>query len=163
MEPETQPTNISLLGVIKKIFKLIFYAFAILIVCIVALVWLTDDTETSTQQSESCLRVPEEVVSRIESGLTVTGGGTLQNPRAVKSSDFGSVFFISADLQGAGLEGNTDIATFATNRLDATGMTFSVGSVATEFSDWPKGSETAFNITSGSHGVSESKRCVSDL
>jgi hypothetical protein len=78
----------------------------------------------------------------------------------VKSNDFASVYFISGDLQGSGLEGDGDIATFATNKLDATGLTLSVDAVATEFSDWPDVSTTNLGVSAGDDGYNESRKCV---
>jgi len=44
--------------------------------------------------------VPKALVSGIETGLTVQGGGTLKNAQAVKSEDFENVYFISAEIDG---------------------------------------------------------------
>lgn len=113
------------------------------------------------QIASRCLSVPADVIARIEGGLNVNGGGSLKNVKAVKSNDFESVYFISGDLQGSGLEGDGDIATFATNQFDYSGMTFSVDAVAGEFSDWPLGSGTSFNISMSSDGAQQSRDCAS--
>lgn len=107
-----------------------------------------------------CNPAPEAVINRISSGLTIAGGGSIRKAFVVKSNDYESVFFISVDLQGKGLEGERDVATFATNRLDSTGLTLSVDAVADEFSDWPLGKNTSFGISMIDDGVSDSRSCV---
>lgn len=116
---------------------------------------------TDEKIKSRCEDVPDFIVQRLEDSLN-TEGITLRNIKAVKSNDFESVYFISADLQGPGLEGENDIATFATNKLDYSGLTFSADYVAKEFSDWPLGSTTKFNISMSNDGAQESKDCVNE-
>ncbi|AEL26868.1 hypothetical protein [Cyclobacterium marinum] len=118
---------------------------------------LTPSTENETKNR--CEDVPDSIAQRLIFGLN-TDGITLRNVKVVKSKDFESVYFISGDLQGPGLEGENDIATFATNRLDNSGLFFSVNYVAEEFSDWPLGSKTDFNLSMNDDGAQESKDCV---
>ena len=73
-------------------------------------------TNSNSSTANRCLEVSQFIISNIESGLDVYGGGSLRNAKAVKSNDFESVYFISTDIQGSGLEGDDDIATFATNK-----------------------------------------------
>jgi len=117
----------------------------------------------NTVVKTNCVDVPEDVIKKIESALTVGGGGSLRNVQAVKSKDFGSVYFISGDLQGSGLEGDNDIATFATNKMNYLGLTLSVNTVASEFSDWPAGKTTDWNLNMSNHGANESQNCVRNL
>ncbi|WP_162419019.1 hypothetical protein [Cyclobacterium roseum] len=117
----------------------------------------TDSTEVET--INRCEDAPDFIVRRLTDGLN-TDGITLRNVKVVKSKDFESVYFVSADLQGPGLEGESDIATFATNKLDSNGLTFSVNSIAEEFSDWPPGSRTGFNLSMNDDGAKESRDCV---
>jgi hypothetical protein len=51
-------------------------------------------------------------VNAIATGLTVQGGGTLRNAQAVKSNDK-PVWFISADIDGPGMDEEDDIGTWA--------------------------------------------------
>jgi hypothetical protein len=148
---------------LKKLFIGIFVILfsVVLIIVVISLFSANDRVEQVAQNDTSrCMSVPADVIARIESGLDINGGGSLKNVGAVKSNDFESVYFISGDLQGSGLEGSRDIATFATNQLDYTGMTFSVDAIADEFSDWPLGSGTSFNIRMSDDGASESRDCV---
>ncbi len=107
-----------------------------------------------------CLPVPAVIAQRLNDGLNINGGGSIRNLQAVKSNDFESVYFISGDLQGSGLEGEGDIATFATNKMDETGLTLSVDAVATEFSDWPDVSTTNLGVSMGDDGYNESRKCA---
>jgi len=78
----------------------------------------------------------------------------------VKSKDYENVYLISGDLEGSGLDGDSQIVTFARNRLDYSGSTLSVNSLAAEFTRWPLGAGTDFNVTMTDDGASESQECV---
>jgi len=112
------------------------------------------------QKINRCEGVPQTVISNIESGLKINGCGSLRNAKAVKSNDFSSVYFVSANLKGDGLEDNDNIATFAVNNLDGSGLIFSVNYVAKEFSDWSFGPDTSANISMSDDGAYESANCV---
>ena len=107
-----------------------------------------------------CQNVPKAVVKAIRTGLTVEGGGSLRSVQAVKSKDFKSVYFVSADIEGPGLEGTDDVATWATNRLKVGGLIYSVNEVAKEFSDWGDGGETDAQFSMDDHGAEESQVCA---
>jgi hypothetical protein len=107
-----------------------------------------------------CVNVPASVVRAIATGLTVEGGGSLRFAQAVKSSDFASVYFVSADIQGSGLEGSDDVGTWATNRLALGGLIFAVDGVAQEFSDWGHGDTTDADMTMADDGGDLSTECV---
>lgn len=125
-------------------------------------------TQEATQTEaapERCLDLRAEVVEGISEGLQITGGGSLRFAQAVKSDDFGRVYFISADLQGWALTGPT---TLAHGRSGATfglgpngpGLVYAVDAVAKEFSNWGDGSKTDANLTMGDDGAEESRDCV---
>jgi hypothetical protein len=108
-----------------------------------------------------CEKVSSAVLNAIAEGLTVTGGGTLRGGYAVKSKDFSKVYMVAADIQGTGMEGNSEVGVWATNSLDGTSLIFAVDGLAKEFSDWGHGDTTDANITLSSDGVSEAKECAS--
>lgn len=115
----------------------------------------------SAQEADDCLQVPPEKVSQIEAGLTVYGGGSLQHARAVRSGAHEHVYFVSADLEGPGLEGPGHLATWAVTRLDGSGgMVLAVSGQAKEFSDWPDGEKTDARTTMDDPGARESQDCV---
>jgi hypothetical protein len=120
-----------------------------------------ETTAAPTTAPSRCLDVPRALVDGIETGLTVTGGGSLRNARAVKSQDFAKVYMVAADIQGSGMEGPSDIGVWATNRLGEGGLIFAVDGFAKEFSDWSHGDQTDANITASSDGVQEAKDCAS--
>jgi hypothetical protein len=103
-----------------------------------------------------CETPSPQLVAAISDGLTITGGGSLRGAQAVRSADFEKVWFVSADLEGSGLEGDDEIATWSTNDLDGRGMIFSVNAVAREFSEW--GSGPGFSMSD--EGATESAECV---
>jgi hypothetical protein len=73
----------------------------------------------------------------------------------VRSRDFKSVYFVSADLQGPGLNGKGEIATWATNKLRVGGLIYSADAVARAFFDWGRG--PGFSV---GDGFSESRSCA---
>lgn len=122
---------------------------------------------TSEEEVSRCTQAPDFLVQRLNEGLNINGGGSIVDVYVVKSSDFDSIYFVSGELQGAGLEVKGDIATFLTNRLDATGATFSADNIATEFSDWPNITTTTLlgegftvGMLMSSDGFQESQKCV---
>jgi hypothetical protein len=165
MEPETKNKSVAgelWTGLKKLLIGIFVIVFSVVLIIVVVSLFSANDKAEQVVQNEAsrCMSVPADVIARIESGLTVDGGGSLRNVKAVKSNDFESVYFISGDLQGSGLEGDNDIATFSTNQLDYSGMTFSVDAVADEFSDWPLGSGTSFNLRMSDDGARESRECI---
>ena len=115
--------------------------------------------ETTAAVDEArCLDVPPAVLDRISAGLTISGAGGLGRASAVQSSDYESVYFVSAELEGPGIDG--EIATWATNGLGAGGLTYSVDALAREFSDWADGGATQAELTMDRDGADESRECL---
>jgi hypothetical protein len=117
-------------------------------------------TAPATTVTGRCEKVSSAVLNAIAEGLTVTGGGTLRNGYAVKSDDFSKVYMVAADIQGTGMEGDSEVGVWATNSLDGAGLILAVDGLAKEFSDWGHGDTTDANITLSSDGVSEAKDCA---
>ncbi|XLQ19897.1 MAG: hypothetical protein ACKUBY_04920 [Candidatus Moraniibacteriota bacterium] len=114
-------------------------------------------TEVVTTASY-CEDVSDSVLQKIESGLK-NGEVTLHNGQVVKSNDFKSVYFVSANLKNPELD-IEDIATFSINQLNNDGMIFSINSIASDFFVWPSGSTTESNIKMSDDGARESQECV---
>jgi hypothetical protein len=114
------------------------------------------------QESDRCLAVPRDLVEGIATGLTVNGGGTLRNAQAVKSNDLNDAYFISAEIDGPGLEGDGDIGTWAKSGPLAVGggLILSVDAVANEMSDWGDGRSTDAALSMSDDGADESRACV---
>jgi hypothetical protein len=120
------------------------------------------EASPTEQASSRCMDVPPDLVNGIETGLTPSGGGTLRNAQAVKSDDFKRVWFISAEIDASGMEGDGDIATWAKSGPLAVGdgLIMSVDSLAQEFSDWGPGDTTDAHVTMDDDGAQESHDCV---
>lgn len=126
----------------------------------------TENNEsTGTQEvadTNRCENVPDNIVADINEGFN-TEGLAFRNAQVVKSNDFESVYFISGDIQGAGLEEDNNIATFATNSLEGTGgILMSVDGVAKEFSVFPDASTTDAKATMSDDGAKASQECVAN-
>lgn len=112
------------------------------------------------QTASRCEDVPAVIISGYESGFN-TKGLTLRNAKAVESKDFASAYFVSADIQGAGLESNEDIATFFTDSIEGTGgLVMSANNVAKEFFDFPDAATTDFKATMSNDGAKQSQDCA---
>ena len=113
----------------------------------------------SAAPSDRCIAVS---AAKLESilPLTATGGGTLRNGWAVKSSDFSKIWFLAAEMDFAGAEGNGEIAVWATIDLEPVVGFFSVNGLALEFTDWADGPASDAQLSMSSDGASEAEACV---
>jgi hypothetical protein len=133
-----------------------------LLVAILVCVFLVGgcgDDDSGGDQGED---VPKALVEAIATGLIVPGGGMLRQAQAVKSGDFDDVYFVSAEIDAAGLEGLGDIGTWAKSgplRVGG-GSIYSVDGVAKEFSDWGDGGKTDAQLSMEDDGAAASQECV---
>ena len=114
----------------------------------------------SSAPSNRCVAVS---AAKLESmlPLTAAGGGTLRNGWAVVSADYSKVWFLAAEMDFAGAEGNGEIGVWAVNDLAPYyGTIFSVNSFALEFTDWGNGPATSAQISMSDDGASEAEACV---
>jgi hypothetical protein len=136
-------------------------AALILTVGVLVIFFLSSCSDSSQTATNRCIKVSRAKLDGIASGLTVSGGGSLRDGWAVKSEDFNSLYFIAAEIDGSGLEGNGDIGLWASNSLESgQGLILSVNSIAKEFSVWPHGDTTDSNITQFDDGADEAKKCI---
>jgi hypothetical protein len=85
---------------------------------------------------------------------------------AVRSNDYEQVYFIAAELQGAGLDGDDDIAIWATDRNpdgSDNGPIFAVDGMANQFSSWPDGRASSASLSRNDDGALEARDCVRDV
>lgn len=119
--------------------------------------------QAAAAPQSACLPVPAEMVELIASGLIVNGGGMLRDAWAVASGAHKQMYFISAEIDGPGMEREGDIGTWASNRLEGRqGILMAVPATATEFSKWPDGSRTDAQLSMSDPGARESQACVRD-
>lgn len=113
-----------------------------------------DDGGGGGPQSSRCDRASSALVSAIESGLTVGGGGSLSNAYIVKSGDFDNVYFVAAQIGGEGM--SDAVGVWATNGPNGDGSIFSANAMAAEFSDWGGGP----GFTPSDDGLSVARDCA---
>lgn len=114
---------------------------------------------TATITRVRCENVQQFLIRYINDGLTVDGGGSIRAAKAVRSTDYESVWIVAADLQGPGLDGSNQIGVWATNNISdpsAGGLLYSVNGIASEFSEWGKGPGIPLNAD----GVQDSIDCT---
>ena len=103
-----------------------------------------------------CIAVPPAVSSAIATGIYGTRQ-TLTSAYAVKSSAFGSVFFVSGRVSRAP---SSPIGTWATNNLSFGGLIFSVDRVAKKLSRWADGAKFRPKLTMKLDGARVSRTCA---
>lgn len=107
-----------------------------------------------------CQAASAGLVASIEEGLNVAGGGSLRNAQIVKSNDFENAYFVSADIEGEGMDGD-NIGTWVTNAPQGgSGLLYSVNALAEGFSDWGPGGQTDAQFSMSDDGAEESARCA---
>jgi hypothetical protein len=102
-----------------------------------------------------CVEATTTITRGISSGLKGKGR-TLKNAYAVKSTEFGSVFFVSGNIDGAP---SYPMATWATNNLNLGGLMFSVDGTAKRLSRWANGSKFEPKLTMRLDGARLSRDC----
>lgn len=102
-----------------------------------------------------CAAASPGLVSAIETGLTVTGGGSLSHAFLVRSGDFSKVYFVAARIEGPGMDAGS-VGVWATNSTDGNGSVFAVDGFAREFSDWGAGP----SMSLGDDGAQEARDCA---
>lgn len=117
---------------------------------------------SAAAQDVTCVRITPEQTAAIESGLTVSGGGSIEAGWAVRSGAHHNLYFVSADIGGPGLEGPNDVGTWAMNDVEAgtVGLVLAVNSMAREFSVFPDGRSTDAETSMDDPGARESQGCV---
>ena len=103
-----------------------------------------------------CESVPRWIVSGINESLN--SGVSVRGLQAVRSSAFDKGWLISGDLEGPGLQGTDDYATWASNGVDSSNGTIqSADSVAEQSSAF---APVPYGFAVGLDGYDESHDCV---
>lgn len=105
-------------------------------------------------RSPRCGRASSALVSAIESGLTVNGGGSLTDAYIVHSDDFENAHFVAAKIEGEGIA--DAVGVWSTNDPAGGGSIFSADALAEEFSDWGNGP----GFRPSDDGFSEARDCA---
>jgi hypothetical protein len=105
-------------------------------------------------QLSRCEAASDGLLTAIEMGLTVRGGGSLSNGYTVKSTDFDNVSFVAAQINGEGLDDSVGV--WATNDIARGGSIFAAEALAAEFSDWGDGP----GFSPSDDGLSEARSCA---
>jgi hypothetical protein len=116
----------------------------------------TQATTAGPKLSPRCIEAPTVIANAIGSGLKKKRW-TLADVYAVKTTAYGSVFFVSGRIEGAPA---SPIGTWATNNLNLGGLMFSVDPAAKRLSKWPDGSSFEAKLTLKVDGARESRACV---
>jgi len=105
-----------------------------------------------------CRHVPPRVAEVLERRMSGGAGSGLRALRATASEDFPGIFYLSADVQGPGLRGAEDIATWvATGEADPRRI-LSAEPLATQASDWPASGRE--HVRGGDEGYEISRECA---
>lgn len=104
--------------------------------------------------SSRCDTASTALVDAIESGLTVTGGGSLSNAQIVKSDDYENAYFVAARIEGEGMA--DAVGVWSTNDPAGGGSIFAADSFARQFSDWGPGP----GFLSSDDGFAEVRECA---
>jgi hypothetical protein len=104
--------------------------------------------------SDRCSAASSALLSAIEQGLTVSGGGSLSGGQVVRSDDFENVYFVAARIEGEGM--SDAVGVWATNDQAGGGSIFSADALASEFSDWGEGP----GFSSSDDGFEEARDCA---
>ena len=105
-----------------------------------------------------CIEVSQQKLSEMQIGMNE--GLTLRNAWAVKSGAHENAWFVSAEIDGPGLEGAGHVGTWFVTPLAGAGMILAVPEVATEFSQFGNASTTDAQATMSDAGARDSRRCV---
>ena len=107
--------------------------------------------------SSPCEPASSDVMTPIGNKL-MPEGVRVSDGRYVRSDDHERMYFVSAELDGPGLEGEGDVATWATPSVGGADAVYAVDDLAKEHSDWRPADEV--DVTIDDHGAQESRDCV---
>ena len=107
--------------------------------------------------ASACEPATSDVMTPIGNKL-MPEGVRASDGRYVRSDDHEQMYFVSAELDGPGLEGAGDVATWATPSVGGAEAIYAVDELAKEHSDWRPADEV--DVTIDDDGAQESRDCV---
>lgn len=128
---------------------------------------LKPEETKAPERDERCEDVDANAIDWLMSGLNPDLGITLRGVQAVRSDDFEQVYFVAAEIDGPGFEGDGQIAVWAMNRIDeevnvtvgALTLTVNDESVAIN-GDWFHGADTDAQTSMSDDGAELSIECA---
>jgi hypothetical protein len=99
------------------------------------------------------------LISALEADLTTEGDSTLRGTQAVRSKDYDEIWFVRAEIQAPGWEGDEDFLTWAVNDLRNPGMITPVGGTR-EFTTGGLAGGLSDRFSIADNGVMEAKNCT---
>jgi hypothetical protein len=129
---------------------------------------VAEEAETVVEEAEEeagevladprCEAATTDILTPISNRLTVENG-RLRNGYYVESENRSGIYFVSAELDGAGLEGDGDVATWATESPGGAGAIYALDDLARKHSGY-RDARQAVNVSMDDDGVSESRDCA---
>lgn len=117
----------------------------------------TAPAPTAAEAAPGCEPATTDVMTPIGNKL-VPEGVRASGGRYVRSDDHDRMYFVSAELDGPGLDGPGDVATWATPSVGGAEAIYAVDELAREHSDWRSADEVG--VAEDDHGFDESRACA---
>ena len=121
---------------------------------------LEDIQDAPQPTSIACEELGPALTEALATSLTVQGGGTIRSARAARSDAHERAYYVTAEIDGPGLESTGDVGLWATNSLTDPGLIFSVNSMAREFSSWGDGRSTQAAFSASDAGAVAALSCA---
>jgi hypothetical protein len=117
----------------------------------------TETTPAEPAGESRCEAATTDVMTPLGNKLTLEGG-RVRAGQVVKSRDHEALYFLSAEIDGPGLEDAGDVGTWATENRFGGGAIYAVDALAQEHSDWSDAAEIDASIDED--GAEQSRECV---
>lgn len=110
-------------------------------------------TEAPTRNDTELMEASPELMAQIAEGANVPANVNPIKGAVMRSRDFKETYFVSIRFEN--VSGVQKVGTWAVSSIDPAnpGITVAVDEVAHDFTHWPYGPDTAFEITMKDHGA----------
>jgi hypothetical protein len=137
---------------------------AFFFICIICLaITFMSGGGTSASPSDRCVPASTAQIEIIRSGIKgVDANNDIIAVWAVRSNDFSRVWFVAAEITGAGIESKSAIGvwTIPGELEQPSAGAWSVNGMANEFSDWGDGTSTQAQMSMDDDGAKEAESCA---
>lgn len=127
-----------------------------LVVVLIVGVACSSGDENRISALDDCEPLEDEAVALLISGLSVEGE-SLRGIQAARSRAYEKLWFVSADIQGPGFEGDADIAVWALDDLTNPSFIYWVNDKAKDHSNWGDEDPT---YSASTDGIGSVKFCT---